>query len=126
MSEPPLLLDGSRVLEFAILDLKSVPARRMSVVAEGLPMDLGTVTRLVIAEDLVQGGVFLLHCNDDWETFAAGHYHDAEAARRSVQAAYADIGATWTPYRELSAAEAAEVETTRAFLREIAAEFPDA
>jgi hypothetical protein len=126
MSEPPLLLDGARVLEFAIIDLKSVPAHRMSVMAEGLPMDLSTVSRLVIAEDLVQGGVFLLHCNDEWETLTAGHYPDAEAARQSVQGAYAQVTATWTPYRALTAAETAEVETTRAFLREIAAEFPDA
>lgn len=123
MNEPPLLLDGARVVEYALLDADP-PAGRKSVVAEGVPFTLDTVSRLVIAEDLVTGGVYLLHCSPEWETLVAGRYADVESARKSAQAVYTGIDVRWTPYRELTPAEAAEVETTRAFLKEIITEFP--
>ena len=124
MIEPPLLLDGARVVEYAPLDAGASAGRR-SVVAEGVPFALDAVSRLVIAEDLATTGVLLLHCNPDWETLVAGRYADADSARKSAQSVYAGIEVRWTPYRELTPAEAAEVETTRAFLKEITAEFSD-
>jgi hypothetical protein len=123
MSEPPLLLDGARVLEYALLDAGASAGRR-SVVAEGVPFTLDTGSRLAIAEDLAKGGVYLLHCNPDWETLVAAPYADVESARESAQSVYTGIDVHWTPYRELTPAEVAEVETTRAFLKEIIAEFP--
>ncbi len=122
MEEPPVLLDGSRVLEYAVLDPSVATSGHVSVVVEGVSLDLNSICGLVIAEDLVEGGVFLLHCNKQWQTVAAGRYDRPEAARASADAAYADVTAHWRKYRELSAAEYAEVESTRAFLREIASE----
>lgn len=124
IDEPPVLIDGSRVVEYATLVARP-GAGRVSAVVEGVTLDLDTVSRLVVAEDFVGGGVFLMHCNREWETIAAGHHGDAESARASADEAYADVTVKWTTYRPLTATEQREVETTRDFLREIAAEFPD-
>ena len=118
MDEPPVMLDGARVLEYAAVEPGG--KSHVSVVVGGVSLDTATVTRLVIAENLVDGGVFLMHCNDDWNTVAAGQHREAAAARRSAEAAYRGISLSWRPFRALTPEEAKEVETTRAFLREIA------
>lgn len=125
MEEPPVLMDGARVLQFALLDAAAAPMGRYSAVVEGVAIDQDQVSRLVIAENLAESGVFLMHCNDDWETVAAGQYPDAKAAESSVVAAYAGIKAKWTMFHDLSPEEEHEVETTRSFLRELAAENPE-
>ncbi len=125
MDDPPFLLDGSRVVEFAVFDRAHPPDGRASVIAEGISLDRGILAGLVIAEDLVEGGVFLIHCTDDWQALAAGRYEGAEAARASAARSHSGVEIHWKRYRELSPAERAEIESTRAFLREIANEHPD-
>jgi hypothetical protein len=123
-TEPPILLDGTRVVRYAMIDTRSPGAGMAGVVAGGVPIDLRIVDRLAIAEDLLDPGVFLLHCNDNWETVAAENYPDADAAQRTADEAYRDVRLKWTVFRALTESEAEEVETTRSFLREIATEFP--
>ncbi|HUL57264.1 MAG TPA: hypothetical protein VLT60_09705 [Usitatibacter sp.] len=118
MSEPEFMLDGARVLLFALLDASRGP---YSTVVNGMPLDASIVTRLVIAEDLVEGGVFLLHCNSDWETVAASRFPDAGAAQEASLSAYESAAPQWRAYRDLTEEELRQVETTRAFLRELAA-----
>ena len=124
-AEPPFLLDGTHVVRYALIDKSAPPPPHFSVVAAGIPVDLDTVSRLVVAEDLVKGGVYLMHCNDDWASVAAETFPDADAAQSSAEARYAGVKASWHRYRALSDSERREVDVTREFLREIAAEFPD-
>jgi hypothetical protein len=121
---PPVLLDGHHVVRYAVVDRSSPPPPHFSVVAGGVPVGLDVVSRLVAAEDLVKGHVYLMHCNDDWATVAAETFPDADAAQRSAESRYAGVKAPWRG-RPLSEAERREVETTREFLREIAADFPN-
>jgi hypothetical protein len=58
-AEPPFLLDGTQVVRYAVIDTSVPPPPHFSVVAGGVPMDLHTVSRLIVAEDLVKGGVYL-------------------------------------------------------------------
>lgn len=125
MEEPPLMLDGARILEYAEIDRTVAPAGRISVSVGGAPVDMNSVAGVAIAEDLVEGGVYLLHCNERWETLAAGHYAGLDAARTSADEAYAGLTMRWKQYHELSPEESAEVEATRKFLRELADEFPN-
>ena len=124
MEEPPILLDGARVLEYAILEGKAGDALRMRGLAAGVPLGSEAVARLVIAENLVEEGVFLIHCNDEWSTVIGESYADARSARVAADESYRGDPIEWIGFRELTAQEAREVETTRAFLREITAEFP--
>ena len=123
--EPPFLLDGTHVVRYAVIDASVPPPPHFSVVASGTPMDLDTIRGLIVAEDLVNAGVYLLHCNDDWATVAAETFADADAAQRSAESRYAGVKMDWHRYRPLTDSERREVETTREFLREIAAEFPN-
>lgn len=124
-TEPPMILDSARVLEYAVLDARAKSSARASPVVGGVAVDFDAVSGLVIAEDLVQGATFLLHCNAHWETLAAASYTDAQSARASAESAYAGIPVEWTRYRELTAQERAEIESTQRFLRELIADYPD-
>ncbi len=120
MEEPPILLDGARVLEFATLDSPANRARRFSTIAGGVPVALDSVSRLVIAQNLVEDAVFLMHCEPDWTSVVVQNFPDVETARKAANAAYAELDVPWTKLHELTPAEEREVATTRAFLREIA------
>jgi hypothetical protein len=122
---PPFLLDGTHVLRYAVIDTSVPPPAHFHVVAGGTPVNLDTVRGLIVAEDLVNGGVYLLHCNGDWATVAAETFADADEAQHSAQSRYAEVTMAWHRYRALSESERREVDVTREFLREIAAEFPN-
>jgi len=117
MTEPDFMLDGARVLRFAYLEESRGPYR---TVVDGMPVDASIVSRLVIVEDPVEEGVYLLHCNADWETVAASRFADADGAQRSADAAYESASPRWQPYRALTEDEERQVQTTRQFLRELA------
>jgi hypothetical protein len=122
--EPPFLLDGALVLAFARVRRDASSRRHASAVAGGTPVDLDTVTRVVIAQSLADDLVYLLLCNDRWENFAAETHADAEHARRWCDTIFRDVALEWSDYRALSDEELAEVATTRAFLRELVSD-PD-
>jgi hypothetical protein len=124
MDEPPILLDGARVLEYAALSGTAGGPNAMHGLAAGVPLGPGVVSRLVIAENLIEGGVFLIHCDAEWGTVIGESYPDVDSARVAAGEAYREETIEWLRFRELTAQEAREVETTRAFLREITAEFP--
>lgn len=121
MDEPPFILDGALVLRYAIIDIARADGHSR-VIVDGTPLDLAQPRRVVIARNLVDDSVFLMHCNGDWETLVATRYPDAETAAGGANEAYGALAPAWIPFRELSEEEAREAATTRAFLREIAAE----
>lgn len=116
--EPPPILDGARVLEYAPFDA-AIASSRASAVVGGIAVDLQNVAGLVIVEDLANGSVFLLHCSGDWETVTAATVADPPAARALAETSFPGAGRLWRKYRELTAEERAEVESTRRFLREL-------
>ncbi len=122
LEEPPFLLDGARVLRYAFLDVAAHSGEGSGVVIDGVALDLNMVRRVVVAQNLVDDAVFVMHCNDEWHTVAAATYPDVATAQAGAAAAYGALAPQWVNFRELSQEEAREVATTRAFLREIAAE----
>lgn len=114
--EPPFLLDAAHVLEYAHLDAAQ-RGKHQSAVVEGVMVDTANVSRLVIARNLADDTIFLMHCNDDWLTIAASRQADVDAARRAAAEGYSDLA--WVPFRELSAEEDNEIRSTRAFLKEL-------
>jgi hypothetical protein len=120
--EPPFLLDGALVLRYAVLDVATHAGEGAGVVIDGIALDLNTVRRVVVAQNLVDDAVFVMHCDNEWQTVAAATYPDVATAEASAAAAYGALAPEWTRFRELSGEEAREMATTRAFLREIAAE----
>lgn len=116
MDEPPFLIDGARVLAHAEVG----GDRAHTAVAEGVALDQARA--VAVTEALADGAVYLLHCNERWETLAAEPHPGLAAAQDAAGAQYPGI--EWRAYRALSEAERAEVESTRAFLRELTRDFP--
>jgi len=119
-NEPPFILDGARVACHAVL---GEPAfrRGFSFVAGGVTVSPKSVSRVVVTQNLLDDTVFLLHCNEHWETVAVAAADDVEEAKATAAACYEGIDIPWTPFRPLTDAERSEMETTREFLRELAA-----
>jgi hypothetical protein len=126
MKEPPFLLDAAQVIEYAPLDhaVRSVPGAH--AVVGGVAVDPSNVAGLVLAQGLAEGEMFMLHCNEQWETLAAGPVTDAAAAKAEAERSYPGSAGLWRGYRELTPAERSEIESTRAFLQELLAQDPDA
>lgn len=124
MDEPPVLIDGTRVLSYAILDERERKSAGFRALAAGTPLDGNTVAGLIVGENLVEDGVFLIHCDDEWGTVVAETFADLEGAQVAAREAYTGVTIEWTAFRALTDEERREVEITRNFLREITAEFP--
>ena len=125
-SEPPIILDAARVVEYAPFDEAMRSGARGNAIADGVAVDARNVAGLVIVEGLARDELFLLHCNEEWETLAGAPVTGIESARQQAEAVYPGVARLWRPYRELTDAERAEVASTRGFLRELLAEDPDA
>jgi hypothetical protein len=118
--EPPLILDGARVLEYAPFD-ERILASGASAVVGGVAVGSQNAAGLAIVEDLAKGGLFLLTCNADWETVAAVGVADVAGAKAQAEKSFPGAGRVWREFRSLTDAERAELESTRRFLRELAA-----
>ena len=117
-TEPPIILDGARVVEFAAFDEPLLQAGASAIVG-GVAVD--SAAGLALVEDLARGGLFLLACNPEWETLAAVDVADGPAAKAQAEVSFPGVARLWREYREPTAEERAELESTRRFLRELMA-----
>jgi hypothetical protein len=118
-AEPPFVLDAARVLRYAWLERQALAG---GVVVNGVPMDAANLAGVALTEALLDGTIHLLHCNDRWETVVASQHADIDSAERTVASVYGAAFPGWTEYRALSDEEQREIQTTRGFLAELAAE----
>lgn len=121
LEEPPFVLDAARVVRYAALDL-AAPGVPPSFVVGGVPLDRSNLHAVAVAEALLDGTIFVLHCNDRWETVMASGYPDLASAERAAAETYGAALAGWTDYRALTQEEQREIQTTRSFLQDLAAE----
>jgi hypothetical protein len=119
LAEPPFVLDAARVLRYAVLRKEEL---RSGAVVNGVPLDAANLAGVVMAEALLDGVLFVLHCNEHWETLTASQHGDEPSAEREVASTYGAAFPGWTAYRALSEEEQREIQTTRAFLQQLAAE----
>lgn len=121
LEEPPFVLDAARVVRYAALDL-TAPGVPPSFVVDGVPLDRRNLGAVALAEALLDGTVFALHCNERWETVSASRYPDLASAERATASTYGAALGTWQDYRALTDDEQREIQTTRSFLQDLAAE----
>jgi hypothetical protein len=122
--EPPAILDAARVLEYAPFDAQLASGRASGMIG-GIAVDLQNVSGLVIVEDLARETLFLLHCNSDWETVAAGEIADVASGKASAETSFPGVAKLWRKFRSLTPEEQAEIESTRKFLRELMESEPE-
>jgi hypothetical protein len=117
--EPPFLLDGARIVQYATVPQR--PNGRSGVVVNGVGLDPQSVSHIAIVQMLLDETYFVLHCNERWETVAAEPFSELAVAEAACANAYGADVVPWQPYRELTAEESREIESTREFLRELMA-----
>ena len=120
LEAPPFVLDAARVVRYAVLDLET--GRPTSFVVNGVPLDARNLAGVAIAEALLDGTIFLLNCNERWETISASPHPDVPSAEEAAAATYGSVLPAWTEYRALTDEEQREIQTTRSFLQDLAAE----
>ena len=124
MEEPPFLIDGALVLHYATVDMAGTRPNRALGFAGGIPLD--AVRGVIVARNLVDDSVFSMYCNERWETIAATPHADADSAIEAAGGAFSEASLQWKAFRELTAEERSEIETTRQFLRDLETDFPEA
>lgn len=123
MKEPPVLVDGLRVISYCSFGPETRPTGRRSIFVGDRQLDLTRVRTLIIGEILADGDLTLMHCGANWEALASFYSESTAAAEESATAAYTGAPFRWEPFRELTAAELAEVESTRAEMKAWAREY---
>ena len=108
------MIDGARVLAYGALG--PAPA---AAVAAGVTLEAHAVA---VTQSLADDAVFLLYCNDDWQTLVAEGHADEQGARQAATAQFPRL--EWRAYRPLTPEESAEIASTREFLRELVRGFP--
>ncbi len=78
---------------------------------------------MIIGENLADGDLMLMHCGSNWEALASFYCESTAAAEESASAAYTGAPFRWEAFRELTATELAEVESTRAEMKAWAREY---
>ncbi len=114
MKEPPVLVDGVRVVSYCSFGTETHPTRRRSIFVDGQQLDLTQVRAVIIGENLADGDLMLMHCASNWEPLASFYCESTAAAEESVSTTYTGGPFHWQQFRELTVNELAEVESTRA------------
>jgi hypothetical protein len=76
--KPPPVLAAARVLEYAIVDGSLRFTGELQIYVDGTR--LGQVPRLAIAENLDDGELLLLHCDDDWNVLGVQAWNAGEGS----------------------------------------------
>jgi hypothetical protein len=100
MGEPPELLDGARVLAFAVVDAAVVPTGGTTHrIGAEVP---GPAAGLVIAQyDDGDGQYYLFYCDPAWQVVTDTCHPSLEKAREQAEFEYRGVSARWyTRYAE--------------------------
>jgi hypothetical protein len=102
----PPLIDCARVLFYAIVDdtFRHVP--KGTLYAGGRKIE--AVPRLAIVRNLVDDGIMLLHCGDEWESLAVSGVGDVDDLKRQANEHYPGLATKWqkAPYTDVEFAKA--------------------
>jgi hypothetical protein len=125
-SEPPVILDSTRVLFYAETGGADAYTGHitMNTGRTGHLVELAPVPRLAICEQLANGELLIMHCDESWAVLAVQGSPSIDSAKAIAERAYSGITSKWKPYRELSAEESAEVEAEREYLQRLDKEYP--
>ena len=82
--EPPFLLDGARIVQYATVPQR--PNGRTGVVVNGVGLDPQSVSHIAIVQMLLDETYFVLHCNERWETVAAEPFSELAVAEAAIGA----------------------------------------
>ena len=93
-SGPPQILDGSRVVEYAVIPKSVQYAGHSGVFVDG--KEVGPVPRLAIGEPVGDGEIPLFHCDDKWRVVGISSHPSIRQAKHRAERAYPGITDAWT------------------------------
>jgi hypothetical protein len=111
MAEPPVVIDSSVVLFYAVVDASVRYTARTFVIVDGKVID--PAPRLAITRNLYEGDILVCRCDDDWNVLGVAAFESVEEAQVETEKAYAGITGKWQAYRALTRDELAEIEEIR-------------
>lgn len=92
-SVPPPVLDGARVLKYAVLDGSVKFSGRTLLFVDG--KELGPAPCLAICENLDDRDILLFHCQRDWEVLGAAGYASVGEAEKRAETTYPGVSRHW-------------------------------
>jgi len=103
---PPPLIDCARVLRYAIVDDSVCYAPKGRIFASGV--ELGAVPRLAIVRNLVDDGIMLLHCDEEWASLGVSGGGSVEEVMAHANRRYEGLEEKWckAPYPDAEFAKA--------------------
>lgn len=90
---PPPVLEGARVLAYAVVDDSVVYTDRSTLYVDG--KSLGAVPRLAIGQDLGTQDVLLLFCDEQWHSLGVASHASLKEAQERAEAEYRGVSAKW-------------------------------
>jgi len=105
ITTPPPMLDGARVLVYAILDDYVVRTGHLTLYVDGKL--LGPVPRLAICQDSDSNDVLLLFCDSKWHSLGVVSCSSLKEAQQRAEAEYQGVSAKWV-HMNISAEKAAQ------------------
>jgi ClpX C4-type zinc finger protein len=89
----PPVLDGARVLEYAVLDESVSYSGHSSLFIDG--KELGPVPCLAICQVKNEAGVLLFHCSGEWRVLGAAEHPTVAEAKDCAESIYRGVSAHW-------------------------------
>lgn len=90
---PPAVIDGCRLLCYAILNGNVQFSGRTLLFVDGT--ELGQVPCLAICHEEISSGVLLFHCDREWTTLGCSAHPSVADAKGKAERIYAGISALW-------------------------------
>jgi hypothetical protein len=116
--KPPPVLSGARVLEYAIVGDSAKFTGQLRLYVDGTA--IGAVPRLAICENLDDGELLLLHCDDDWNVVGVQAWNTPEgSAAKSVEDVKAHAATCYAGINEKWQGHGATLEDAKAYQAEL-------
>lgn len=105
---PPPVLDGARVLSYAIVDNSVTYTSHSTLYVDGKL--LGIVPRLAICQNLHNEDILLFFCDEQWEVLGVTNHPSIRNAQERAESEYRGVSAKWVNVN-VSKEEAAQYMT---------------
>jgi hypothetical protein len=108
ISNPPHVINGSRLLFYSLMPRTVGYSGKISILIGG--KEVGRVPRLAIADSLREKGIYLLHCDKNWDLISLdGLFKSVTDAKRRAELMYPGVTRSWKKLT-VSKREAMEIE----------------
>jgi hypothetical protein len=94
---PPLVIGGTRVLEYASIRPPVVFSGRTNHFVNGV--ELGAVPRLVISQSLRGNEIQLNYCDESWDVLGCLSVASVTEAKQRAERNYPGVSRAWRKYR---------------------------